>query len=178
MRVGVNYFDNKDSFLSMEKDLSIIVNKLLNNDTLMKLLYYTQKDCLSAPALTMMQKQSLVNKNILLVPKIEIDEKCPNYIVISIGNFKPNETNPQFLDCEITFDILCHADHWNLGNFKLRPYRIAAEINSLFNNKKLTGIGTLLFMGTDDLVMDGDLMGVSIMYKAVHGIEDQINPLS
>ena len=45
MRVGVNYFDNKDSFLSMEKDLSIIVNKMLNNDTLMKLLYYTQKDC-------------------------------------------------------------------------------------------------------------------------------------
>lgn len=180
MKVGVNYFDDRNSFLSIEKDFSIIIDKLLNNDTLMKLLYYTQKDCLAAADLSMDQKQSMLNKNILLVPKIniDIDGDCPNYLIIQIGNFESNKTNPEFLDCEISFDILCHADHWNLGNFRLRPYRIAGEINQMFNNKKLTGIGTLQFMGTEDLVLNGDLMGLSIMYKATHGIEDKINPLS
>jgi hypothetical protein len=37
----------KSSFLSMEKDLNLIVNKLLDNERLKRLLYYTSKDCLS-----------------------------------------------------------------------------------------------------------------------------------
>jgi hypothetical protein len=65
-----------------------------------------------------------------------------------------------------------------LGNFKLRPYRIAGEINKMFNNEKMTGIGTMQLMGTDDLVMGDDLMGVSITYKAIYGGEDEVNPLS
>jgi hypothetical protein len=42
MKLGKDYFeDQKESFLGMEKDFSIITNKLLKNDTLMKLMYYT-----------------------------------------------------------------------------------------------------------------------------------------
>ena len=179
MKVGKDYFaDQKESFLGMEKDFSIITNKLLKNDTLMKLMYYTQPDCLKADDLTMKQKQSMLNKNILIVPKIDIQKDCPTYLVIQIGNFEPNKTNPQFLYCEVSFDILCHPDHWILGNFKLRPYRIAGEINKMFNNEKMTGIGTMQLIGTDDLVMNDDLMGVSITYKAIYGGEDEINPLS
>lgn len=177
MKVGQNYFP-KSSFLSVEKDLALICNKILENQRLCKLLYYTDRDCLNKPDLTTEQKTSLVNKNLLVVPKIDISINCPNYIVISIGNFSSNDMNPEFLDCEVSFDILCHANHWNLGNFALRPYKIAGEIDSMFNKKKLTGIGTLQLMGTEDLVMKEDLMGLSIMYKAIHGIEDQINPLS
>lgn len=178
MKCGKDYFAKKDSFLAMEKDFSIIIDKMLKNDNLMKLLFYTQKDCLEAPKLTSAQKLSLIDKNILLVPKIDIDMDCPNYVVIRMGEFKPNETNPEFRDCEISFNIVCHPDHWNLGNFKLRPYRIAAEIDQMFNEQKLTGIGTLHFMGTDDLVLNNDLMGIQIMYQAIHGVEDEINPLS
>jgi hypothetical protein len=42
MKLGKNYFEEgKSSFLSVDKDLSLIVNKLLKNDKLCKLLYYT-----------------------------------------------------------------------------------------------------------------------------------------
>jgi hypothetical protein len=37
----------KSSFLSAEKDMSIIVNAMLKNDRLKKMLHYTSKDCLS-----------------------------------------------------------------------------------------------------------------------------------
>ena len=52
-------------------------------------------------------------------------------------------TNPAFRDNIISFDIVCHFDQWNLNNFALRPYKIAAEIDSMFNNQRLTGIGKI-----------------------------------
>jgi len=58
-------------------------------------------------------------------------------------------TNPAYRDNIISFDIVCHFDQWNLGNFALRPYKIAAEIDSMFNNKRLTGIGKIEFLGAN-----------------------------
>jgi hypothetical protein len=42
----------ESSFLSIEKDLSIIVDLILKNNNLKKLLYYTTSDCLNKPELT------------------------------------------------------------------------------------------------------------------------------
>jgi hypothetical protein len=36
-----------------------------------------------------------------------------------------------------------------LKDFELRPYKIAAEIDTMFNNKHLSGIGLLQFMGAN-----------------------------
>jgi hypothetical protein len=85
----------------------------------------------------------LFKKNIKIIPKIYIDKTVLNYILITFDNFAPNATNPEFRDNLISFEVVCHFDQWNLGDFKLRPYRIAAEIDTMFNNKHLTGIGKL-----------------------------------
>jgi hypothetical protein len=58
-------------------------------------------------------------------------------------------TNPEFRDNTITFDIVCHFDQWSLGNFALIPYKIAAEIDSMLNRKRLTGIGQIEFLGAN-----------------------------
>nr|DAG21593.1 MAG TPA: hypothetical protein [Caudoviricetes sp.] len=42
----------KSSFLSMEKDLEIIVNHICSNERLKRLLYYTTRDALDKPNLT------------------------------------------------------------------------------------------------------------------------------
>jgi hypothetical protein len=42
----------KSSFLSVDKDMSIITDYLLKNDRLKKLLHYTTRDCLDKPRLT------------------------------------------------------------------------------------------------------------------------------
>lgn len=177
MRVGQNYFP-KSSFLSTDKDLSLIIGKILENQRLLKLLYYTEKDCLKAPNLTQEQIYSMINKQIKIVPKIDIEKDCPIYIIITFDNYTPNPTNPEFRDCTINFDILCHPDHWNLGNFQLRPHKIAGELDAMFNKQKLTGIGDTYFLTCNNLVLNDDLMGVSLIYRAVHGVEDSIDPLS
>jgi len=46
MKVGENFTKPDSSFYSVEKDLEIIIKKLLKNDRLVKLLYYHERDCL------------------------------------------------------------------------------------------------------------------------------------
>ncbi len=177
MKVGQNYFP-KSSFLSVDKNLSIVVNKILENQNICKMLYYTQRDCLSAPDLTQEQKISLINKQILIVPRLEITDECPNKILVQLTDFSQNVNNPEFRDCVLRFAILCHPDHWLMGNFQLRPYRIAGELDAMFDEKKMTGIGTLQFLGCDNLIMSDQLEGLLLLYSAIQGVEDKVNGLS
>ena len=48
----------------------------------------------------------------------------------------------------------------------------------MLDKQKLTGIGEIHFIGGRRLVLNDELMGMTIMYEAIHGIEDKINPLS
>jgi len=57
----------------------------------------------------------------------------------------------------------------------LRPYKIAAEIDSMFNNKHLTGIGELHFLGANQIVLTDEFAGLTLMYEAIHGGEDKKN---
>ena len=168
----------KSSFLSMEKDASLISNMLLRNERLKKLLYYTTPDCLDKKILTEDQSLELFGKNIKLVPKLYVDNSVLNYIILSFDNFTPNMTNPEFRDNIIEFDIICHFDQWQLKDFQLRPYRIAAEIDSMFDEKHLSGIGLLHFLGANQIILTDEYAGLCLMYQAIHGGEDKTKMLN
>lgn len=171
MRID-GYHIPKSSFLSMEKDTGIIVNEILKNNRLKKLLYYTTSDAMERPNLTEDQSLSLLGTNIKIVPKLYVDGSVLNYVLINFDNFIPSE-NPEFRDNTIQFDIVCHFDQWNLRDYALRPYKIAGEIDSMFNLKKLTGIGYLEFMGATQIVLNDEFAGLCLMYRTVHGGEDE-----
>jgi hypothetical protein len=168
-----NYQIPKSSFLSVEKDLSIITDWMLKNKRLKKLLYYTTNDAMDRPPLTQEESVSLIGNNIKIVPKLYIDEPVLNYIIIGFDNFTLNATNPEFRNNIISFEIVCHLNQWQLQDFKLRPYRIAAEIDTMFNNKHLTGIGELQFLGANQILLNDEFAGLNLMYLAIHGEEDK-----
>lgn len=165
----------KSSFLSVEKDMSLIASYLLKNERLKKLLYYTTPDCLSLPDLTDKQSIELIHKNIKIVPKLYVDGSLLNYVIISFDDFIPNGNNPEFRDNKVEFDIVCHFDQWNLSDFQLRPYKIAAEVDSMMNEQRLTGIGKLEFAGASQILLTDEYAGICLMYRAVHGGEDEVN---
>ena len=165
----------KSAFLSIEKDMHLISNMLLKNNRLKKMLYYTTPDCLNKPDLTEDQSIEMFGKNIKMVPKLYVDNSVLNYIIVSFDNFTPNMSNPEFRDNIIEFDIICHFDQWTLKDFQLRPYRIAAEIDGMFDEKHLTGIGTLKFLGANQMILTDEYAGICLMYSAVHGDEDKFN---
>ena len=171
MRID-GYHIPKSSFLSMEKDTGIIINEMLKNNRLKKLLYYTTSDAMEKPNLTEDESLSLLGTNIKIVPKLYVDGSVLNYVLINFDNFIPSE-NPEFRDNTIQFDIICHFDQWNLKDYALRPYKIAGEIDSMFNLKKLTGIGYLEFVGATQIVLTDEFAGLCLMYRTVHGGEDE-----
>ena len=170
-----NYVYPKSSFLSAEKDMNIIVDRMMKNDRLKKMLYYTSRDCLSKPRLTDEQTIEMFGKNIKIVPKLYVDGSVLNYIIVSFDNFTRNGNNPEFRDNIIEFDIICHFDQWHMKDFELRPYKIAAELDSMFNDKHLTGIGKLEFLGANQMILTDEYAGLCVMYQAIHGEEDKKN---
>ena len=86
----------KSSFLSIEKDLGIITDQIMQNQRLKRLLYYTSRDALNKPNLTTDQSLELFGKNIKLVPKLYVDGSVLNYIIINnyakVKEVFPNET--------------------------------------------------------------------------------------
>ena len=181
--------DLNSSFLSVEKDIERILTKLFfdnqpQNRQLLRLLVINTKDCLSDQTnpeyIEKIKKTTLatlINEGyIKLAPKIPMPEheKVKAYIIISFDNFTPNANNPEFRDCSIHFDIICHTDYWVMNNYQIRPLKIAGYIDGILNNAKLTGIGTLNFMGCNELVLDEVLSGYTLSYRAVHGTDDQI----
>lgn len=166
----------KSSFISIEKDMGTIVDMMLKNNRLKKLLYYNLENCLFQENLTEDESLKLIEDGyIRMVPKLYVDKDVLNYIIISFDNFTPNITNPEFRDNIISFDIICHFNQWQMPNFQLRPYKIAAEIDTLFNNRHLSGIGELQFLGANQILINDEFGGISLMYSAVHGEDDKIN---
>ena len=176
------------SFLSIEKDIERILTKLffenqVQNRQLLRLLVIPMEDCLTNttdPSYNETVRNTTLatlirDGYIKLAPKIPMPEheKVKSYIIISFDNFSQNETNPHFRDCTIHFDIICHTDYWKMDNYQIRPLKIAGYIDGILNNAKLTGIGTLNFMGCNELVLDEVLSGYTLSYRAVHGNDDR-----
>lgn len=187
----VNYKFKPSSFLSCEKDTEIILRRLFvenqpYSDILKRLLVVNTKDCLdnvdSVVYKTAVEKATLAklieNKYIKIAPKIRFpeNEEVKSYIILTYDNFSPNAENPEFRDCTVNFDIICHTDYWDISNYRVRPLKIAGYIDSLLDKSKLTGIGTLNFIGCNELILDENLSGYTLSYRAVHGNDDKIPP--
>lgn len=170
----------KSSFLAMDKDMELLVNLFLKNDRLKKLIYYDVPNALEKPIVPQDKALEMFGKQIKIVPKLKVDQPEFCYIVIRFDDFVPNMTNTAFRDNTISFDIICHFNQWNLKNFALRPYKIAAEIDSMLNNKRLTGIGTLQFLGAQQIVLSDEFAGLTLVYQTIHGYdgEDSKNALN
>ena len=166
------YLQPKSSFLSVEKDMELLINKIFANQRLQKYLYYTDKDPLNKPTLTSEQVLELFDKNIKIVPKIYVDRTVLQYVIVQFDNFTPSK-NPEFRDNTIEFDIICHFDQWQMRDFQLRPYRIAAEIDSMLDKQRLTGIGKLEFIGLNQILLTDEYAGLCLMYRTYHGEEDK-----
>ena len=179
----------KSSFLSCEKDTETIIKKLFvdskpYSDMLKRLLIINTPDCLddmtNPKYLEILKKtsiQDLKEKEYLRFnPKLILgeNEEIKSYIRISFDDFKPNHDNPHFRDCIVEFDILCHPEYWDLGNYRQRPLKIAGYIDGILNEKKLSGLGKLYFRSCDEILFDDNIAGYCLTYTAVHGSDDYI----
>lgn len=166
------------SFASVESTLSKVVERLMKNDRLKRLLYYTDRHALGLPKLNQEQSYSLLNNQIRIVPKLTIDHDAKPYIIISLDNFVPFENQTTFRSFQLTFDVIVPFEFWQLDNFKLRPYAIAGEIDAMINNDFIFGSQVADFMGAKQLILNEALGGLSLYYNVETYIDDkQLHPV-
>lgn len=160
----------ESTFETAQKDLFKIVQKLIGNEKLKKLLFYPVKDALDRPELTVEESVGLLHKNIRVIPQLPIEEDVEAYIIVTFDAFTTNGKNPEFRDNVISFDVICHMDNWVMEDYQLRPYLIMGEIDGMFNKSKLNGIGRVEYLSANQLLLSPELAGFSVMYRVINDV--------
>ena len=166
----MNLENTQRRFSVMGENTFLIANKLMQNQRICRLLKYQTRNPFAQEENGKLQKDvdgtDLIHKQILIVPKIFDDstEKM-SYIVSVFDDFAVNALNPEFKLSTLRFDIACPYDEWILNDRSLRPYLIMEEIDKMFNEGKLKGIGTLQFWRADNLTLSPWIGGYSMKYK-------------
>ena len=163
----MNLEDTQRRFAVMGENAFKLANAVMTNQTICRLLKYQTRNPLEEnDQQPNVDGIDLINKQILIVPKIYDDsiEKM-SYVVILFNDYAVGDLNPEFKICTVRFDIACPYDEWLLNEKSLRPYLIMQEIDTLFNGRKLSGIGTLQFSTATPLVLSPQIGGYSMRYQ-------------
>ena len=166
------YIADQRRFAVMGLNTFKIANKLMTNQRICRLLKYqtrnpfTDTDPITKKPQPDVDGADLINKQLLIVPKVFDDstEKM-SYIISVFDDFVVNQINPEFKTSTVRFDIACPYDEWMLDDKSLRPYLIMQEIDTMFNEQQLAGIGTLQFWRADALTLSPWIGGYSMKYK-------------
>ena len=121
--------------------LQKIIKRLLSNQNICKLVYYTDKDPLGNKDIE--NPSELYNDLIKVLPKLPPEETAHSYIVPVIVNGIKDSSNTEFRDILIKIYVYVPIDQWVIKNDNLRPFAILGEIQETLNEKYISGLGTL-----------------------------------
>ena len=143
-----------------------IANKLMQNQRLCRLLKYQTRDPFDKEKYPDVDGVDLLNKQIMIVPKIFDDStEKTSYVVAIFSGFNVNAFNPDYKLSTVRFDVACPYDEWVLNDKSLRPYLMMQEIDDMFNGAQMAGIGTLQFVRADSIVLTPQIGGYSMLYR-------------
>lgn len=126
-------------------NLQKIINRLISNKDLLKLLYYNDKDPLSQPDLTEKQiKEEVLEKLIKIIPRIGPKETANSIVSVRVVSARRNLENNEFRDITIAVEIFVPLTQWIIKDSNLRPFAIMGEIQKSLDNKKINGLGRMI----------------------------------
>lgn len=121
-----------------------IMKRLLANQNLLKLLYYTDKDPLSHEDLTAKQIQDEVfGKLVKIVPRVGPKETAHSIVVIRIARGRGLASNSEFKNVTIGIEVFVPITQWMIKDTNLRPFAIMGEVQKSLNGKKIEGLGKM-----------------------------------
>jgi hypothetical protein len=142
------------------ENLQNIVSRLLTDQVLVKLLYYTDRDPLSGADLTQAQIQNEVWEKLIKVgPHIGTKETSNSIVAIKVESGEGNKDNEEFRTLSILIDVMTPLTQWMIKDSNLRPFKILGEVQKTLNKKTVNGLGKLsggdfnLVLLTDEVSM-------------------------
>lgn len=127
------------------ENLQKIVSRLMANDDLVNLLYYTGKDPLNETPLTQEQKkEEIFEKLIRVVPRVGPKETAHSIIIVTVPQARTNSENGEFKNLAVEVEVLVPLTQWIIKDSNLRPFAILGEIQESLNEKSVNGLGKML----------------------------------
>lgn len=126
------------------ENLQKIVTRLMANDDLVNLLYYTDKDPLSQPHLSDEEKkEKIFEKLIKIIPNVPDREDARSVIAIRVVGGSKLSLNTEFQRVKISVEVFVPFSSWLIKNTNLRPFAILGEIQKSLEGKKINGLGKI-----------------------------------
>lgn len=124
-------------------NLQKIVSRLMANQDLLKLLYYTDKNPLAGLDISdIIIRDKIYNKLVTVIPRVSA-ETAQSIIALRITNGISNSGNNEFRDIGIGIEIYVPITQWLIKDSNLRPFAIMGEIHKSLNGKKIEGLGKI-----------------------------------
>lgn len=149
----------------LSKDKYTVLNRLLNNQNIMKAVTYNDTDFLDKQDVTTPEK--IIFDRIFphrFIPKTSEQQKT--YITIGFGDYRPVKGG-SFKSGKVTFSVFTHQDLFKTDYGALRTDFILTEIDLIINSKDGLGIGRTEFFKMDELSINSDYHGGYITYKII-----------
>lgn len=126
------------------ENLQKIVTRLMANDKLVNLLYYTDKDPLNQPHLTDEEKRAKIfEKLIKIVPVVEPREDEKSVVAIRVIGGSKISSNTEFRNVKISVEVFVPMTAWIFKDTNLRPFAILGEIQNSLQGKTVNGLGKI-----------------------------------
>lgn len=125
-------------------NLQKIINRLQENQRLLKLLYYTDKDPFNHEDLTPEQiKNEVFEKLIKIVPRVGPKETAKSIISLRVVRGRTNAENDEFQNIGLAIEVFVPLTQWFIKDTNLRPFCIMGEILKSLNHKRINGLGEI-----------------------------------
>ena len=125
-------------------NLQKIVTRLMSDQKLLKLLYYTGKDPYAEQDLTQAQiRDEIYDKQLKIVPRIGSAETARSFVTLRVVQGKSNPGNTEFRDFALAIEIFVPLTQWTIKDSNLRPFAIMSEIHKMLNKKIIDGFGQI-----------------------------------
>lgn len=126
------------------ENLQKIITRLMSNDKLVNLLYYSDKDPLSQPFLTDKQKkEEIFNKLIKIIPRVGPKEDAKSLVSIRVVRGTRLNSNKEFKNVLIIIEVFVPMTQWIIKDSNLRPFAILGEIQESLDGKTVNGLGKI-----------------------------------
>lgn len=127
------------------ENLQKIIKRLYQNQNLLKLLYYTDKDPLSQPDLTQEQIQKEIHEKLIkVVPRVGPKETANSIVVVKVAKGSTLNENSEFKRVLIGVESFVPLTQWMIKNENLRPFLIMGEIQKSLDGKTINGLGKMV----------------------------------
>lgn len=135
------------NFSDSSKQIQSLLVKMLENDRLTKLIYYTSSTPLSSPSLV--NPYDLLNTRMYTQTYLPPTDEQVVYVCAFYRNFRKDVGNPYSKHGQLEIAIIVHRDLWQCDGF-IRPYEIAHEIDNIVNRNSATeSLSNDWFVGMD-----------------------------